>query len=344
MIYQKKILWKKLAVNKVFRVFFDIRWPCLALGFLLLINLIFSDGFFVLEIKDGHLYGSIIDILNRAAPVALLALGMTLVIATGGIDLSVGSVLAISGAVAASLAAGDPSSLPFIMIAALAAGAPAGAGNGLLVGALNIQPIVATLILMVSGRGIAQLITGGQIVSFHHSSFEFLGSGFFLAIPFTVTIVTIVYIASSLALRKTSLGLFVESIGNNPRASYFTGINATRIKVLVYTFSGICAAIAGMIVASDIRAADVNNAGLYFELDAIMAVVLGGTALTGGRFSLLGTIVGVLIIQTLTTTILTWGIAVEFTLVVKAVTVLLVILLQSEAFRVKIKPRGAKTS
>ena len=133
--------------------------------------------------------------------------------------------------------------------------------------------------------------------------------------------------------------LFIEAVGNNETASYFAGVNARGVKLFVYAFCGLCAGVAGLIEASAIKAADANNAGLYLELDAILAVVLGGTALTGGRFNLLGSLVGALIIQTLTTTILTRGVPVQYTLVVKAVVVLAVCLLQSEPFRARLVNR-----
>ena len=152
-------------------------WPLAGLLLLLLINLIISPEFFNLTFKDGRFYGSLIDVLNRAAPIALLAIGMTLVIATGGVDLSVGSVMAIAGAVSAYLIVSGVDSLTVIIAGGLAAGLVGGMINGLLVGYLNIQPIVATLILMVAGRGVAQLINEGQIVTFQHEAFSILGTG-----------------------------------------------------------------------------------------------------------------------------------------------------------------------
>src|SRR5262245_23434484 len=152
-----------------------LTWPLLALVALLLFNLLWTPGFFHVELKEGQLYGSLIDVLNRAAPVLLLALGMTLVIATGGVDLSVGAVMAIAGSAAALLIRDHGAGLPLILAVALGAAALAGAWNGLLVAACGVQPIVATLILMVAGRGVAQLLTGGQIITFHHAGFAFLG-------------------------------------------------------------------------------------------------------------------------------------------------------------------------
>ena len=310
-------------------------WPLLALVALLLFDFLFIENFFHVGLRDGHLYGSVVDILENAAPVMLLAIGMTLVIATGGVDLSVGSVMAVAAAAAAQVvAAGHSAALAFA--AALAAGLAAGAWNGALVALLGIQPIVATLILMVAGRGIAHLVTNDQIITFTDPAYSFLGSGYFLRLPFSLTLVAVVLLATALLVRKTALGLFVEAVGGNASASRYAGVNATAVKWMVYVFSGACACVAGLISAADINAADPANNGLYLELDAILAVVIGGTALTGGRFSLPGSIIGALVIQALTTTILTYGVAPEKSLVVRAAVVVLVCLLQSEGLRDKV--------
>ena len=308
-------------------------WPLAGLLLLLLINLIISPEFFNLTFKDGRFYGSLIDVLNRAAPIALLAIGMTLVIATGGVDLSVGSVMAIAGAVSAYLIVSGVDSLTVIIAGGLAAGLVGGMINGLLVGYLNIQPIVATLILMVAGRGVAQLINEGQIVTFQHDAFSFLGTGYFLGLPFPVVLVIITFVLVQLLMRRTALGLYVEAVGANASASRYLGINAKAIKLRVYCLAGLCAALAGMIAAADIKGSDANNAGLWLELDAILAVVIGGASLMGGRFSLFLSIIGALIIQTLTVTIIMSGIPPKFNLLIKASAIILVLLMQSPRFQ-----------
>ena len=320
------------APNRIF-------WPFVALALILLFNLLLTSGFFHFEIKDGRIFGSVIDILNRGAPVMLIAIGMTLVYATGGVDLSVGAVMAITGAISAALIepaylAGSSQGLPLIKILSVSLGAAliAGLWNGLLVAYAGIQPIVATLILMVAGRGLAQLITEGKIIVFEHPKFQFIGSGAFLGLPFPVVLTLILAMATMALTRSTSLGLFIEAIGANPIASRLTGIRAQGIKIMVYVFSAFCAGLAGLIICSDIKAADANNAGLFYELDALAAVIIGGT-MWGGRFTLLGSIIGALIIQTLTTTILMRGIAPEVTLIFKAVVILGVALIQSPQFR-----------
>ena len=308
-------------------------WPLAGLLLLLLINLIISPEFFNLTFKDGRFYGSLIDVLNRAAPIALLAIGMTLVIATGGVDLTVGSVMAIAGAVSAYLIVSGVDSLTVIIAGGLAAGLVGGMINGLLVGYLNIQPIVATLILMVAGRGVAQLINEGQIVTFQHDAFSFLGTGYFLGLPFPVVLVIITFVLVQLLMRRTALGLYVEAVGANASASRYLGINAKAIKLSVYCLAGLCAALAGMIAAADIKGSDANNAGLWLELDAILAVVIGGASLMGGRFSLFLSIIGALIIQTLTVTIIMSGIPPKFNLLIKASAIILVLLMQSPRFQ-----------
>ncbi|WP_339896728.1 ABC transporter permease [uncultured Gilvimarinus sp.] len=321
-------------------------WPLLGLAVLLLANVLIAPEFFSVEIKDGRLYGSLIDVLNRAAPVALLAIGMTLVIATGGIDLSVGSVMAIAGAVSAGLIVSGVDNIALVVGGGLLAGVAAGFVNGFLVGYFGIQPIVATLILMVAGRGIAQLINSGQIVTFHHDAFEFLGVGYFFGLPFPIILVIIAFVLVQLLMRRTALGMFVEGVGANASASHHIGINDKLIKLMVYCVSGLCAALAGMIAAADIGGSDANNAGLWLELDAILAVVIGGASLMGGRFSVFLSIIGALIIQTLTITIILSGVPPKFNLLIKAAAIVIILLLQSPEFHRQVarlkKMRGPK--
>ena len=307
----------------------------------LLFNAFFTPGFFGFVVRDGRLYGSLVDVLNRAAPVGLLSLGMTLVIATGGVDLSVGAIMAIAGAVAAGLIS-RPAGTPFeggrpmpslAVPGALVAALLCGLFNGFLVAVLEFQPIVATLLLMVAGRGIAQLLANGQIVTFVEPGFAAIGRGATLGLPNPAWIMLAALAVFGFVTRVTALGLFVEATGSNPVAARYVGIDARGIKLAVYALSGVCAGLAGLIATADIQGADANNAGLYLELDAILAVSVGGTALAGGRFSLIGSLIGALLMQTLTTTILTRGVSPETTLVLKAVLVVAVCLLQAPSFR-----------
>ncbi|WP_329311280.1 ABC transporter permease [Streptomyces sp. NBC_01262] len=333
-------LWRKATAHQLF-------WPVAVLVALLLVNVPFTPGFFAIHLQDGHLYGSLVSIVLFGSPLILVALGMTLVIATGGIDLSVGAVVAISGALACLVVSkqADQGSVSGVLLGfalALAVSLVLGAWNGLLVARLGIQPIIATLILMVAGRGVAQLITDGQIITVNSSAYALIGGGYWLTLPFSIFVVTAVVALTMVLTRRTALGLLVEAVGGNAEASRLVGIRSRRIKIMVYMFCGLCAGIAGLMISSNVSAADGNNAGLWIELDAILAVVIGGTSLTGGRFHLGGTIIGALIIQTLTTTIYTIGVPTQTNLVFKAAVVIIVCLLQSPAFRAKVFRSGAR--
>ena len=294
-----------------------------------LISLV-SPGFLSISIQNGRLYGSLIDILVRAAPVALLTVGMTLVIATRGIDLSIGAVIAICGAVAATLVAqGQP--LTVVVLVALGVGLACGLWNGALVALLDIQPIIATLILMVAGRGIAQLITEGVILTFNNDSFAAFGSGALGGIPIPVLLWLAAGLIIGLLVRRSALGFLIEATGINRRAAMLAGVRARFLLFFVYAVSGVMAAIAGLIVTADIRGADANNAGLWLELDAILAVVIGGTSLNGGRFSITASLLGALIIQTINTGTLLSGFPPEFNLIIKASIIIVVLTLQSPA-------------
>jgi simple sugar transport system permease protein len=320
-------------------------WPLVTLALLLAVNAGFNANFLHLEWRGGHLYGSLIDILKSAAPLMLVSLGMTLVIATRGIDISVGAVVAISAALAAWMIGGSlvvhegvathVSRFPMwtAVLCALGVALVCGMWNGLLVSGIGMQPIIATLILMVAGRGIAQLITGGQIITVYYAPYFFIGNGYLLGLPFALFIAAAVFVGLLLLTKRTALGLFIQAVGINPSAAHVAGLPAKRITFWVYAFCGICAGVAGLVISSNVKSADGNNAGMLMELDAILAVTLGGTALTGGRFSLAGSVLGALIIQTLTYAIYSLGVPPEVNLVVKAVVVFGVMLLQSPEFR-----------
>ena len=339
---KKSPLFKRIRENRLF-------WPVVAMALIFLFDAFYAPSFFKIGILDGHLYGNLIDVLNDGAPLALVSIGMTLVIATGGVDLSVGAVIAISAAMGAVLinpALGnklitndiltkDATNTPLwiIILADLAAGTLCGLWNGLLVSRAKIQPMVATLILMVAGRGIAQLITNGQIMTIYYTPYFWFGNGFFLGLPVSIYIVGVVLILAWLIVRKTSIGMFVESVGINPISTYYSGINDKNIKLFAYTFCGFCGAIAGLILSSYVKSADANNIGLFYELDAILAVVIGGTLMAGGRFSLFSSVIGALVIWAFTLTMYTVGVPADALKAAKAVLVLVVILLYSDQVR-----------
>jgi ribose/xylose/arabinose/galactoside ABC-type transport system permease subunit len=321
-------------------------WPAFTLLLLIALNASLNPAFLSIAWRDGHLYGNLIDILNRAAPLALVSTGMTLVIAARGLDISVGAVVAISAAVAAVMIGGSldlsgaeaTTRFPMwlALIAALAVALACGLWNGALVVGVGMQPIIATLILMVAGRGIAQLITGGQILTIYYPPFAYLGNGFLAGLPFAFVLAAFVIVLTHLALTLTPLGLYVRAIGINPIAARIAGVRAKPITLALYGFAGLMAGVAGLLISSNVRSADANNAGQLLELDAILAVTLGGTALTGGKFSLAGTALGALIIQTLTSTIYSLGVPPEVNMVFKAALIFVVMLLQSPEFRASV--------
>jgi len=315
-------------------------WPLVALALIFIVDGFVSPGFFTIRVVEGRLFGSLVDILYRATPTAIVALGMAVVIGTKGIDLSVGSVIAICGAVIAwRIHAGDPHFV--ILMLALGTGLLCGLWNGFLVAVLDIQPIIATLILMVSGRGIGLMINllyGGTNPSFTSPLLQGLSVGHLGLVPTRLVLGAAIFAALWLLIRRTALGLFLEAVGGNARAADLAGVDARLIKYAAYLISGVCAAWAGVILTADTHTSDPVSEGLYIELDAILAVVIGGGSLAGGRIYLGTTIIGALVIQALTTSILTSGLPPEYNLVVKAVVVLAVLLLQSA------KARGALVS
>ncbi len=315
-----------------------------------------------MDVKDGHLYGSLVDILRNSVPVGILAIGMTLVIATGGVDLSVGAVMAIAASVACIMInptiiglqlSGDITSLvsdpnysfaPMwaVILVPLVVASLCGLWNGVLVAYFRIQPMVATLILMIAGRGIAQLITNAIKIIIFNDTYAFIGNGWF-GLPFSVYILALLFVATWLLTRRTAVGLFVESVGINARSSFYSGVREQRVKLFAYIFCGFCAGVAALVASSSIRTSDANQIGLYFELDAILAVVIGGTLLgAGGRFSLLGSIIGALVIQATTTSMYAVGVAASAILAVKAVVVIIVIVLYSQQVQAVIQGAGSR--
>ncbi|WP_206422629.1 ABC transporter permease [Nocardioides pantholopis] len=322
----------------------QLLWPVLALAVLLVLNVVATPSFLDIRMQDGHLYGNLVDIVRNSAPVLLVALGMTLVIATRGIDLSVGAIAAIAAAVACTriVGAGDEGALVTAVMAAtyaLVVCVLLGAWNGFLVSVLGIQPIIATLILMVAGRGISMAVTDGQITTVNNGWFSDLASGFVLTVPLAFLIALGVFALTALLTRRTALGMLIESVGINPEASRLAGVRSRTIIWTVYAFSGLCSGIAGLVIAANTNSVNANSLGLWIELDAILAVVIGGTSLAGGRFSLTGTLIGALFIATLSRTIPNIGIPSEANYLFKAVVVIAVCLVQSPKARAVLRVR-----
>jgi simple sugar transport system permease protein len=219
-----------------------------------------------------------------------------------------------------------------------------GLWNGLLVAYGKIQPMVATLVLMIAGRGIAQLITNAVRIQIFYEPYAFIGQGW-LILPFCLYIVAFVYLLSWILTRKTAIGMFIESVGINSRSSFFSGIDEKNIKLVAYAFCGLCAGIAGLITSSNIRTSDANNIGMFLELDAILAVVIGGTLLgAGGRFSLLASIFGALVMQATTTSMYAIGVPANAVIAIKGLVVVFVILLYAEQVRGFVRKLGGQTT
>jgi ribose/xylose/arabinose/galactoside ABC-type transport system permease subunit len=275
-----------------------------ALVLLVVANSVFTPNFFD--------FNNFRNILLQVSPTVLVAVGMTLVIATGGIDLSVGSVMAIASAVAAT-----------------SLGYGAGAFNGALITGFRIQPIIVTLALLISGRGVAQVLSnGGQLIPFSNASFEYLGTGKVVGVPVQVLVMALVVGLAVFVMRATPFGRYVAAVGGNEAASRLAGIRVHRTKLIVYTLSGLLAGLAGLIETARLGASDAQKVGLNIELDAIAATVVGGTPLTGGRATVLGTLVGALIMQVITTGFVMNGISYAWSLVIKAAIIVVAVYIQ----------------
>ncbi|MCL2661964.1 MAG: ABC transporter permease [Oscillospiraceae bacterium] len=312
--------------------------PLLVLLLIVIFNLIVQPGIFSVSINaDGNLSGGLMLILLRSVPVMLLALGMTLVIATGGVDLSVGSVLAIGSAVSLSLIRGDTvaptadtaMALWLVVVITMIVGVVCGLWNGFLVAKIGIPPIVATLIFMVAGRGLTQVITLERSITTGHLPFGQIANGFTLGVQNPIWIAFIIFMMFWLFTRKTAFGLFVESTGINKSAAKYSGIKSTKILLAIYAISGLCASIAGILSASNILAIQPARAGEDMELDAILAVVLGGTNMKGGKFNLGGTVIGAIILDLLPRTMTFLGVGIQYSMFIKAVVIVLIVLIQS---------------
>ena len=322
---------KKIVKHRLF-------WPIVALLALILINTIARPSFVSITVQNGQFYGSLVDILRNSAPLMLVSLGMTIVIATRGIDLSVGAIMAVSGAVALTIISdsSDPNNAGTVLIAIVAGvvvGLVLGFWNGFLVSVVGIQPIIATLVLMLAGRGVALLITSGFITTINSDPYKFMAQGYLFGLPFAFYVSIVAVIIVALIERRTALGVLTEAVGINPEASRLAGVRSRGIIWGAYAASGLLAGFAGILSSSNIMAADSNAAGRNIELYAILAVVLGGTSLMGGKFSIAGTVVGVFTIQTLDATITFLGVPPAVSPLFLAIAVIIVVLVQSSRLR-----------
>ncbi|MCM3511334.1 MULTISPECIES: ABC transporter permease [Carnobacterium] len=270
---------------------------------------------------------NLLNLLRQVSTNALIAFGMTFVIITGGIDLSVGSTLALSSALmAGTIAAGmDPL---LAMILSLVVGTVFGAVNGLLITKGNMAPFIATLATMTIYRGLTLVYTNGNPITGIGDSFifKFVGRGYLFGIPFPVVLMIVSFILLYILLHKMTFGRKTFAIGGNEKASFIAGIKNDRIKIGIYALSGLMASLAGIIITSRLDSAQ-PTAGTSYEMDAIASVVLGGTSLSGGRGRLVGTLIGALIIGTLNNGMNLLGISSFYQQVVKGIVIIIAVLL-----------------
>ena len=265
---------------------------------------------------------NLLNLLLQVTSNALIAFGMTFVILTGGIDLSVGSILALSSALTAGLlGSGMPVTLAILI--SLILGCILGMMNGLLISYGKLAPFIVTLATMTIFRGATLVYTNGLSDTF---LFQFLGQGYIVGIPFPVIIMFIVFIVLYVLLHKTAFGKSVYAIGGNEKAAYISGVKLNKVKIIIYSISGIMASISGLIITSRLSSAQ-PTAGASYEMDAIAAVVLGGTSLSGGKGRILGTLIGALIIGVLNNGLNIIGVSAFWQQVVKGVVILIAVLI-----------------
>jgi galactofuranose transport system permease protein len=301
----------------------------IALVLLILLNFAITPHFATMQTLSVN--------LTQVCTIVIVGVGVTLVIATGGIDLSVGALMAIAGAMSPMFFTGQLFHVPNIYVGiALGIIFPIiiaslfGLFNGWLINRFSIQPIIATLVLFIAGRGIAQVSTNGDLQVFKVPEFQSIAIGRVLGVPFQVWIMVVVVCVAAFILRRTVFGRQLLAVGGNEQAARLSGVSVKRVKLIVYAASGFCSAIAGLIVIAMNSAADANLIGLGMELDAIAAVAVGGTLLSGGRASIIGTLIGALIIQLVRYTLLANGVPDAAALVVKAGLIILAVWLQRQ--------------
>lgn len=298
----------------------------IALAFLLLFNVLVTPNFLELQTLFVN--------ISQVATIAIVAVGMTLVIATGGIDLSVGAVMALAGALGPLIflspfgVANPELGLVAALVLPLVAAAACGLFNGVLVSHLGVQPIVATLILFISGRGAALVLTNGNLQTFRNPAFSFLGTGKILGLPFQGWLALGLAILVAWLVGRSVYGRYLLAVGGNERAASLSGVPVKTVKVATYTICALLAGIAGLIVSAINSASDAARIGNLMELDAIAAAVVGGAVLSGGRAPIFGAVLGAVIIQLVKYTLLANGVADEVALIAKAAIIIAAVALQ----------------
>ena len=327
----EKSFWKRVTGS-------GLLLPVMSLLLVMAVNIVFDIlsgnnpfNFFMITLQQttsngSVLYGRIIDVLNRGSEAAILAIGMTLVVSSSAGTDGVSS----TNELAVPLVVG--------VLGGILMGSVCGAFNGTLVAYFRIQPMVATLILYSAARAVGLLLCNDLIVYVRNSSYAFFGS-FLGPVPTPIVITAVCVAVITILLKKSALGMYIQSVGINAKASRISGLNSRRIMFLTYVLCGTFAGIAGIVASSRITSADSNNIGLYLEMDAILAVALGGNSLGGGRFNLAGSIIGAYTIQAITTTLYALGVSTTQAPVFKAIIVILIVAVQSEPVRAYMKKR-----
>lgn len=339
--------FSKLFKNQIFI-------PIMALILLAVFNLIVDPSFFKIALGynsagDPVLTGYLMTILDYGSEVAILAIGMTLVTAaSGGQDISVGATVAIAGSVILRMLVGNgDGSLQMPIIAAFLVACIAamlcGAFNGVLVAIFKIQPMVATLILYTAGRSIAAWINNNELPIVTDKSFTYFGGfipGIPIPTPFFIAVICI--IITMLALRFTNLGLYTQAVGINEKASRLNGLNPTFIKWLSFVILGVCVAVVGLIKTSRLSTINYSVIAKDIEMDAILAVALGGNVLSGGKFNIMASILGAYVIQFLTTTLYKFNVSSDALPAYKAVVVIMLVVVSAPAVKQKLSAFGKK--
>jgi simple sugar transport system permease protein len=315
--------------------------PFICLGLVLLFNLFTNPGFFEISIRQNNIgnwifTGNIISVLNNASELVILAIGMTLITsASGGQDISVGACVAIAGGLILSVLSSYPTIpvLAAVFLGCLIAMA-FGAFNGVLVSIFNIQPMVATLILFTAGRPISSWITGGLSPRVVNPVLDAVGNVIpGVPVPTPIFISVLIVIVTILTLKYTNLGLYAQTVGINSTAAFLVGLNPKRIKFIQFVIMGLCVALVAFIKVSRVGSIQYNYIAKDIEMDAILAVALGGNSLGGGKFSLAGSVIGAYTIQAITTTLLANNVPSDALPAYKAVVIILLVTIQSPVIK-----------
>ncbi|MGO3085611.1 ABC transporter permease [Ancrocorticia populi] len=320
---------KKIVRNQLF-------WAGVVL-LVLVVVVVLNNQSATIGYANGRFTGPLVDLLVFVPPILMISLGMTLVIATSGIDLSVGSVMAVAGAVSMqflvnSSNANSPGAAAGAVALALIVGVACGMFSGFLVSVIQLQPFITTLIMMLAGRGIANMITGGRNAAGNSNAFNWIAQGRVLGLPVGFLIAVIMLVLVWVLVRKTALGMSIEAVGINPKSAEMAGIQTNRILFMVYALSGFFAAVAGILSVAYIGTVEVSSSGTgaTMEMDAILAVVIGGTSLAGGKFNLGGTVLGAFIITALSQVVVYLGISAAAVPAFKAVVIIFICMLQAD--------------